>query len=160
MCKLPGRGQRPWIEGECVYLVCRLCSFFRYGRTRRQYIQHAKRVASNRRNPRVCAHADYQIDLKKFNRRRDAMRRRTKGKGCPTMSQRDLYDFVSKHPCFYCGGKATGIDRLHEGLCYEKQHLADPTKMVSCCSLCNASKRDYSQKTFVDKMNRVARENP
>ena len=161
MCRLPGTGHRAWIEGSCVHRVCRLCSFFRYGRTREQYIRHAQRVAQNRLDPRVRAHPDYEIDLKKFNRRRDAMRRRTKDRCDPaaTMSQRDLYTFVSRHPCFYCGDKATGIDRLSWGICYEKKHLNDPTKMVACCTLCNAVKRHYAQKTFVDKMKRVAREN-
>ena len=161
MCKLPNTGHRQWTEGDCVYMVCRLCSFFRYGRPRDQYVRHAKRVAKNRLNPRVAPHADYKIDLKKFNRRRDAMRRRTKDKCNPggTMTQRELYTFVSQHPCHYCGGKATGLDRQSWDTCYEKKNLSDPTKLVACCTMCNASKRHYAQKTFVDKMNRVARQN-
>ena len=163
ICKCKRQGHKSWIEGQKVLRACDLCSFFRFGMTRAQLIRHARKVHKNRQNPRTAPHKDFVVDKKVFNKRRASMQRSDKRHGCDpanTMGQRALYTFVQNNPCYYCGGKATGIDRQGWGVCYTKKHLRDPDKMVASCVLCNAMKRDRSRRVFVGKMNRIARQNP
>lgn len=162
MCKCKGQGHRAWIEDKHVYRVCQLCSYFRYGMNKKAYIRHACKIHRNRLEPRTKPYRDYVVDKKVFNKRRASLQRSDKRHGCDpgkTMSQRDLYTFVRNNPCYYCGGKATGIDRQGWGVCYHQKHLNNPDKMVASCILCNAMKRERLRNVFVAKMNRVAKQN-
>lgn len=157
-CHLCGlKGDEVWEQGCERLPCCKLCKFFRQNRTVKDYVAHARKIYRNQQTPRTVPYANFVVDMQKFNRRRDSMRRRTAKIGCTsTMTQRDLYTFVKQNPCHYCGDPATGIDRLARGICYEKRHLRDPNLMVAACTMCNASKRHYAKKTYLDKMKRVA----
>jgi hypothetical protein len=162
ICKCKNGGVKDWIEKGNVFKVCKLCHFFRYGRTKKCFIKFAKKVHKNRAKPRTSPHKDFIIDKKVFNKRRESIRRSDIRHGCNpknTMSQRQLYEFVAKNPCFFCGGKATGLDRESWSVCYTSQNLKNSEKMVSCCFICNATKRSHSKSSFIKKMNRIARNN-
>ena len=163
VCKCKGKGHKTWIENKHVRRVCELCSFFRFGKTKKELIRHAHKIHRNRLKPRTKAYKDFIVDKKVFNKRRASLQRSDKRHGCDpknTMSQRDLYTFVRNNPCYFCGGKATGIDRQAWEVCYVKKHLKDPSKMVASCMLCNSMKRDRPMAVFVNKMHRIARQNP
>jgi hypothetical protein len=163
ICKCKKQGHKSWIEGKTVHRVCELCSFFRFGLTKKELIAHARKVSKNRQNPRTAPYKNFVVDKDVFNKRRASIQRSDKRHGCDTsktMSQRDLYTFVRNNPCYYCGGKATGIDRQGWEVCYMKKHLKNPEKMVASCVLCNAMKRERPRNVFVGKMNRIAKNNP
>lgn len=163
ICKCKNQGHRPWVEGDKVFRVCAMCSFFRYGRTKAEMIRHARKICRNRSNPKKTPHKDYVVDKKVFNKRRESLRRSDIRHGCDpsnTMTQKELYTFVKNHPCFYCGGPATGIDRQSWEVCYTAKNLKNREKMLACCVLCNSIKREKPRNVFVGKMNRIAAQNP
>ncbi len=55
--------------------------------------------------------------------------------------------------CFYCGHRVNliGLDRVDNSIGYSVSNI------VSCCSECNRMKGIYSQKDFIDRCTRIAK---
>jgi len=60
----------------------------------------------------------------------------------------DMRGFLAK-PCFYCGERATGIDRVDNDGGYIEGN------MVSCCGVCNHMKNNLTKEQFMNKCKQI-----
>jgi hypothetical protein len=61
-----------------------------------------------------------------------------------------FFEKLLNKPCFYCGDKAKGVDRMDNTKGYEEGNIC------SCCWRCNWMKREWSQNDFIEQCTKVA----
>ena len=61
-----------------------------------------------------------------------------------------------QQPCWYCGDplETAGLDRVDNSKGYALDNV------VSCCFMCNAAKRNYSQQVFLERCKRISMRHP
>ena len=57
---------------------------------------------------------------------------------------------ILNKPCYYCGEKGYGIDRLDSSMGYLKDNI------VSCCSMCNYMKQSYTEEQFIEQCTKIS----
>jgi len=62
----------------------------------------------------------------------------------------DEFTKLLNEPCYYCGEKSDGLDRLDSLIGY----LID--NIVPCCSMCNFMKQTYTEEEFVNQCMKIA----
>jgi len=60
---------------------------------------------------------------------------------------------LKNDPCYLCGGRGGGIDRVDSARCYELSNCK------GCCTTCNYMKKDYSLDFFVYHITRIHKYN-
>lgn len=69
-------------------------------------------------------------------------------KKCFYLTESDFIN-LEKSTCYYCGGKATGFDRLNSSIGYTRVNT------VPCCSVCNMMKYTYAEKDFLNQIAKI-----
>lgn len=146
------------ISANNVAPCCPLCWATRAGMTVAELSDRAGRIvayagsdARARAYRKVMAQDFAPTNTGRFSR---DMRRRDKRK-CRGKSKTDyvwLARELGRFPCWYCGDKATGADRIDSLVC--PGYAAD--NVVPCCTMCNSMKHVLPRGTFLRHMQHLA----
>jgi hypothetical protein len=59
------------------------------------------------------------------------------------------FERLDNEPCFYCGDKPSGFDRIDSNSGYIRSNI------VVCCAMCNMMKYVYSKDKFLTHINKI-----
>ena len=66
----------------------------------------------------------------------------------------DEFSKIINKSCYYCGEDGYGIDRIDSSVGYLKDNC------VSCCSMCNYMKNNYTEEEFIGQCIKIAKHTP
>lgn len=157
--------QRP-VDTSNVMPCCQLCWSTRSGLSPRSFVRHCRRIQQY--SGSAQRRRDYLEVMKGARRAPVAPKQRVtqlardiRKRNRQKCSEQDAEDSLGlafvclQFPCWYCGRRSSGIDRLNSLTCPSY----DPENSVPCCGQCNSMKHVLPRGVFLRHARYVADRN-